>query len=142
MTKVWKDVASEVRDRLGVGPEALWSLLYTAQSAVFALSLMSPLDEDLDLSDAATELMLALDELEAAQPELLLETLAIGLGPVPLDDLDGYRLAIDGLLAAARDQIVWVFQYGLDDLTVEQVLALASVVTHVGSAARRVAGRP
>jgi hypothetical protein len=142
MNKVWQDVASEVRDRLGVGPEALCSLLFTAQSAVFGLSLMSPLDEDLDLSEAAAELMLALDELEAAQPELLLETLAIDLGPVPLDDLAGYRSAIDGLLAAARDQIVSVFQYGLDDLTVEQVLALASVVTHVGSAARRVAGRP
>ena len=109
---------------------------------VFALSLMSPLDEDLDLSDAANELMLALDELEAAQPELLLETLAIDLGPVPVGDLAGYRSAIDGLLAAARDQIVSVFQYGLDGMTVEQVLALASVVTHVGSAARRVAGRP
>lgn len=142
MTKVWQDVASEVRDRLGGGPEALWSLLYTAQSAVFALSLMSPLDEDLDLSDAATELMLALDELEAAQPELLLETLAIDLGPVALDDLAGYRSAIDGLLAAASDQIVSVFQYGLDDVTVEQILALASVVTHVGSAARRIGGRP
>ena len=142
MTKVWQDVAAEVRDRLGVGPEALWSLLYTAQSAVFVLSLMSPLDEDLDLSDAATDLMLALDELETAQPEVLLETLAIDLGPVPLDDLAGYRSAIDGLLAAARDQVVSVFQYGLDDLTVEQVLALASVVTHVGSAARLVAGRP
>lgn len=142
MSKVWQDVATEVRDRLGVGPEALWSLLFTAQSAVFALSLMSPLDEHLDLSDGANELMLALDELEAAQPELLLETLAIDLGPVPVDDLAGYCAAIEGLLVAARDQIVSVFQYGLDDLPVEQVLALASVVTHVGSAARWVAGRP
>ena len=139
MTKVWQDVAGEVRDRLGVGLEALWSLLFTAQSGVFALSLMAPLGEEVTLADAATDLMLALDELEAAQPELLLETLAIDLGPVALGDLAGYRSAITGLLETIKQQVVSLSQTGPDDLGVEQLLALASVVTLVGSAARRVA---
>ena len=140
MTKVWQDVAGEVRDRLGMGPEALWSLLFTAQSGVFALSLMAPLGEEVALADAATDLMLALDELEAAQPELLLETLAIDLGPVALGDLAGYRSAITGLLETIQQQVVILSQTGPDDLGIEQLLALASVVTLVGSATRRVSG--
>lgn len=142
MTQVWQDVAGEVRDRLGVGPEALWSLLFTAQSGVFALSLMAPLGEDMGLAEAATDLMLALDELEAAQPELLLETLAIDLGPVALGDLAGYRSAIVALLETIRQQVVTLSDTGLADLAVEQLLALASVVSLVGSATRRVAGQP
>ena len=141
MTKVWQDVACEVRDRLGGGTEALWSLLFTAQSGVFELSLMAPLGEDVALGAAAEELMLALDELEAAQPELLLETLAIDLGPVTLADLTGYRTAIAGLLEGIQDQVARLSQTGLDSLDVEQLLALASVATLVGSARRLVAAQ-
>lgn len=137
MTVLWQDLKAELLDRLGNGVEALWSLLYAAQSGVFALSLITPLDEDFSLSDAATDLMLALDELECARPELLLTGFAMDLGPVGRDDLTAYRQSIQGLLSAAKEQLELLLKDGLAEFETPAVLALAATATLTGSAQRR-----
>jgi hypothetical protein len=55
-------LAEEVVDRLGYGPESLWSLLYAAQSAALTLALVEPLDQRLALTAAGDLLGDALDD--------------------------------------------------------------------------------
>ena len=105
MSALWTEPARELVDRLGVGLDALWALVFTAQIGALQLALIDPLDGDLVLTDAATQLAEALEELEWVCPELTLGGMSIDLGPVPWDDLIAYRSNISGLLAAAIDVI-------------------------------------
>jgi len=86
MTVSWTEPARELVDRLGVGMEALWSLVFSAQAGALRLATVEPLDQDFALSDAGIGLADALAELEWARPELA-AGVSVELGPVRWDDV-------------------------------------------------------
>ena len=134
MTVLWRDLKSELVDRLGIGMEALWSLVRTAQSGVLALSLIEPLDEDMRLSDAAMDLTLALDEMEEVSPALAAGGISVDLGPVRLDDLGDYRASILGLLGAAIDVVAHMLREQVEELDTPELMSLATVASSINSA--------
>ena len=149
MTVSWTEPARELVDRLGVGIDALWALVFTAQIGALQLALIDPLDGDLYLTDAANQLADALEELEWARPELTTGGMSIDLGPVPWDDLIAYRSNISGLLAAAIDVIAELLRNntpagkhipGNPRLEAAELLALAHIVQLVSSAYQLVIG--
>lgn len=142
MTVSWEDLSCELVDRLGIGLDVTWSLLFTAQSGALALSLIAPLDEDLSLSDASRVMGEALEELEQLRPELAAGGLAADLGPVHLDGLTYYRTAITGLLGTALDVVAIMLRDQAQDLDTPELLALASFVALVGSARQLVVTGP
>ncbi len=91
MTVVWQDVRDELLDKLGDGVETLWSMSYTARAGVIGLALILPLDDGVGLDDAATSVMLALDELELVRPELTSVSFTADLGPVDVEDIGAYQ---------------------------------------------------
>ena len=134
MTVSWTEPARELVDRLGVGLEALWSLVFSAQGGALRLATVEPLDEDFALSDAAIGLADALGELEWARPELA-AGVAIDLGAVPWNAVISYRQSIAGLLAAAIEVVAELLREHATELDAADVLALARVV-HLVAAAR------
>lgn len=141
MTVVWQELRDELHDRQGEGVETLSSLLFAAQTRAIALALMLPLDDGAGLEDAATNIMLALDELELVRPELMFVSFTADLGPVDVDDIEGYQAAIDELLQAAGEHDALLALNGLPGLEASAVLALATVASLVGTAQRLVVGR-
>lgn len=137
----WTEPARELVDRLGVGMDALWSLVYAAQTGALRLALVEPLDEDLSLTSAGMDLADALGELEWVRPELAGCSIAVDLGPAPLDDVVACRTSIAGLLAAAVDVVVALLREQGEELDAPDVLALARVAHQVGSAYTGVTGR-
>ena len=135
MTVSWTEPARELVDRLGVGMEALWSLIFSAQDGALRLAMVEPLDEDFALSDAGVGLADALAELEWARPELA-AGISVELGPVQWDDVIAYRQAIAGLLAAALEVVADLLRSA--ELDTPDVLALARVVHLVSAAHQRV----
>ena len=149
MTVSWTEPARELVDRLGVGLDALWAMGFTAQIGALQLALIDPLDGDMVLTDAATQLAEALEELEWVRPELTLGGMSIDLGPVPWDDLIAYRSNISGLLAAAIDVIAELLRtstpassipVGTLRLDAAELLAVARVVHLVSGAYQLVIG--
>ena len=135
MTVSWTEPARELVDRLGVGMEALWSLVISAQDGALRLAMVEPLDEDFALSDAGVGLADALAELEWARPELA-AGISVELGQVRWDDVIAYRQAIAGLLAAALEVVADLLRSA--ELDTPDVLALARVVHLVSAAHQRV----
>ena len=144
MTVSWTEPARELVDRLGVGLDALWAMVFTAQIGALQLALIDPLDGDMVLTDAATQLAEALEELEWVRPELTLGGMSIDLGPVPWDDLIDYRSNISGLLAAAIDVIAELLRTsapgGSSRLDPGELLAVTRVVHLVSGAYQLVIG--
>jgi len=140
-TVVWQDVRDELHDKLGDGVETLWSLLHAAQAGVIGLALMLRLDDGAGLEDAATNIMLALHELELVRPELMFVSWTADLGPVDVDDIEGYQAAIVGLLQAAGAHVALLALNRLPGLETSAALALATVASHVGTAQRLLVGR-
>jgi hypothetical protein len=140
MTVMWEDLRGELIDRLGVGIETLWSLIFAAQSGVLALALIEPLDGDLALSDAAEAMAEALEELERVDPALASGGIAVDLDPVQLDGLTGYRTAIAGLLTAAGQVVALMLREHVEELDTSGLLALASVASLIGSGREFVTG--
>lgn len=159
MTMSW-DPARELVGRLGVGMDAVWSLLYAAQTASLRLALVGPVDGDIELTEAGMDLADALGELEWVRPELVELGVAFDPGPAPLTDLARSRDTLVVLLAGAIELIVALLQRGPTDdrgpsrpgvssaavagepLTVADVLALARVAHLVSTAHGRVTGSP
>ena len=141
MTVSWTEPARELVELLGVGLDALASLLVSAQAGALTLSLIEPLDEDFWLSDAAIALGDALDQLALVAPETSQCPVTVTLGALRWDDLIAYRQGIEGLLGAAADVVAQMLREQAADLDTTQLLALAHVVHLVGRAYRLVGGR-
>ena len=141
MAVSWTEPARELVNRLGVGLDAVWSLVYSAQTGALRLALVEPLDEDLTLTEASMDLAEALDEIEWARPELTASSVAVDLGPARFDDVLACRGVIAGLMAAAIDVIVGLLREQGEELDTPDVLAMARVAHLVGSAYTRVTGR-
>lgn len=141
MAVSWTLPARELVDRLGVGMDALWSLLFAAQSGVLRLALVDPLDADLSLTEAGMDIADALGELEWVRPELAACSIAVDLGPARLDDVIACRTSITGLLSAAVEVTAGLLGGQGEELDTPDVLALGRVVHQVGSAYTRVNGR-
>ena len=138
MTLVWDDVKSELQQRVEY-VEAVWSYIWHAQGGVLVLSLVDPLDRDLQLTDAGDKLGEALFELERARPELEFFHVPGEPGQVPLDDVSGYRGGLDRLLESALAEIARTHRELAGGLDVHGLVALASVATLVGDARRLIA---
>ena len=141
VTVSWTEPTHELVDRLGVRMDALWSLIYAAQSGALRLALVEPLDEDLSLTAVGMDLAEALSELEWVRPELAGCSVAFDPGPAPLDEVTACRASITGLLAAAVDVIVGLLRRQGEELDTPDVLAVARVAHLLGSAYTRVTGR-
>lgn len=137
MTGSWTESARELVDRLGIGLEALWSLLFSAQAGALRLATVEPLDQDFALSDAGIALADALAELEWARPELA-AGVSVELGPVPWNDVIAYRQGVAGLLSAALDVVAELLRSA--ELDTPDVLALARIVHLISAAHERVTG--
>lgn len=137
----WTESAGELVERLGVGMDALWSLIYAAQSGALRLALLEPLDEDLSLTSAGMDLAEALSELEWVRPELAACSVALDPGPAPLGDVAACRESIAGLLGVAVDVIVGLLRAQGEELDTSDLLAVARVAHLIGSAYTRVTGR-
>jgi hypothetical protein len=96
----WVAPARVVVDRLGIGMDALWAVLYAAQIAALQLAELTPLDEERPLSGAAWDLQEALEELEWVRPELAVHGVALDLDR-PLDRIDACREALAEVLRGA-----------------------------------------
>ena len=131
--------ACELVDRLGVGMEALWSLVFSAQAGALRLATVEPLDQDFALSDAGIALADALAELEWVRPELA-AGVAVDLGPVRWDDVIAYRQSITALLSAAVEVIAALLRERGAELDAAELLALGSAATLIGSSSRLIAG--
>jgi hypothetical protein len=140
MTLIWDDVKNELQQRVDYF-EAVWSYIWHAQGGVLVLSLVEPLDRDLQLTDAGDKLAVALLELEREHPELEFLHVHGEPGRVPLDDVGGYRAGIDGMLESALAEITRIHRELADSLDVRELVALASVTTLIGDA-RRLIGQP
>lgn len=137
MTLVWEDVRAELEDRVR-GFEAIWALLWHAQGGLLVLSLVEPLDRDLQLTEASQQMALALDELERVRPELQFLCLPGEPGRVPLDDVSGYRAGICVLLAAALSEATRMLREEAPQLGLDELAALASVASLIGEGRRLV----
>jgi hypothetical protein len=135
MTVSWVDPARELVDRLGVGLEALWSLIFSAQVGALQLATVEPLDRDFALSQAGLGLADALAELEWLRPELA-GGVAVDLGQVPWNDVIAYRETVQGLLAAALQVTADLLRS--EQLETADLFALARVVHLIGAAHQRV----
>ena len=138
MTLIWDDLKTDLQQRVDY-VEAVWSYLWHAQGGVLVLSLVDPLDRDLQLTDAADKLGEALLELERGHPELEFFHLHGEPGPVPLDDVGGYRAGVDGLLQLALDEVTRIHRDLSGSLDATDLAALASVATLAGDARRLIA---
>ena len=137
----WTQAARELVDRVGVGMDAVWSLVYAAQSGVLHLALVEALDKDLSLTSAGMDLADALGELEWVRPELAANSLALDLGPARRDAVNECRSAVAGLMTAALEVAAGLLDGQGEELATAEVLALGRVVHRVGSASTRVSGR-
>ena len=117
----------------------MWSYIWHAQGGVLVLSLVDPLDRDLQLTDAGDKLGDALLELEREHPELEFFHIHGEPGRVPLDDVRGYRAGIDSLLESALAEIKRTQREFPGRLEVRELAALATVATLVGDARRLLA---
>lgn len=129
------ELAVELVDRLGVGMEALWSLMRSAEAGILSLSLVPPLDEDFALTDAARLLGDALEELESGQPG---GAISIDFGPPNWDELYAFRVQITVSLGAAMNLIDRLLKEQSEELETSELLALARVVPLVSAAHRLV----
>ncbi len=123
-------LAEEVVERLGYGPESLWSLLYAAQAGALTLALVEPLDQRLALTAAGDLLGDALDELEDGYFAIC-PALGAELPEPQLDQLGTYRLAIVALLVAS----VEVVREQVDSSLETRALLSLSHILHLTSSA-------
>jgi hypothetical protein len=138
MTLVWEDVKTRLQQRVDYF-EAVWAYIWHAQGGVLVLSLVDPLDRDLQLTDAADTLGEAMLELEREHPEFEFFHIHGEQGRVPLDDVRGYRAGIDSLLESALIEIRRTERGFPGGLVVSELAALATVATLVGDARRLIA---
>ena len=141
MAVSWMEPARELVNRLGIGLDALWSLIYAAQTGALRLALVEPLDEDLALTEAGMDLAETLGELEWIRPELRAGPVAFDPGPAPLDDVTACRAVVTGLLVASVDVAVGLLREQGEDLDTPDVLAVARVAHLLGLAYRGLTGR-
>lgn len=138
----WVAPAEVVVDRLGMGMDALWAVLYAAQVAALHLAELTPLDEELPLSGAAWDLQEALEEIEWIRPELAVHGVALDLGPAPLDRIDACREALADVLQVALRVVASMLRADVEVHEACELLSLAHATTLIGSAHVRVTGRP
>ena len=130
----WEVTAGRVVDRLGVGLDALWAVLFAAQTAALLLSLAGPLVDEQPLSAVAMDLAEAVEELEWARPELAAHGLSLDLAPLPDGDLAQGRAALAGLLRVALGMTAGLLRDPEQPLDTAELLAVSRVVTLVGTA--------
>jgi hypothetical protein len=130
----WEVTAERVVDRLGVGLDALWAVLFSAQTAALGLSLAGPLVDEQPLLTVAMDLAEAVEELEWARPELAAHGLSLDLTPIPGGDLAQGRAAVAGLLRVALDVAAGLLRDPDQPLDTPELLAVARVVTLLGTA--------
>lgn len=135
----WAGYVQELGDRLGVGLDALWSLVNAAETGALRLALVEPL-EDVSLTEAGMDLADALGELEWIRPELAATSVALDVGLFPLDDVLACRASIVELLSAAVGVVVSLLREQGEELDIHDLVALARVAHQVGSAYTRVTG--
>ena len=138
MTLVWEDVKTHLQQRVDYF-EAVWSYIWHAQGGVLVLSLVDPLDRDLQLTDAGDKLGDALLELEREHPELEFFHIHGEPGRVPLEDVRGYRAGIDSLLESALAEMIRTQREFPGRLEVRELAMLATVAAMVGDARRLIA---
>ena len=138
----WMAPARVVVDRLGIGMDALWAVLYAAQIAALQLAELTPLDEERPLSGAAWDLQEALEELEWVRPELATHGVALDLGPAPLDRIDACREALAEVLQVALRVVAAMLREDVEDHDTSELLSLAHATTLIGTAHVRITGRP
>jgi hypothetical protein len=131
---LWSEPARDVVDRLGVGLDALWAVLFAAQTAVLLLSLAGPLVDEQPLLTVALDLAEAVEELEWARPELAAHGLSLDLTPIPDGDRARGRAALAGLLRVALDLAAGLLRDPDQPLDTPELLAVARVVTLLGTA--------
>ena len=130
----WEATAGRVVDRLGVGMDALWAVLFAAQTAALLLSLAGPLVDDQPLSTVAMDLVEAVEELEWARPELAAHGVGLDLVPIPDGDLARGRAGLAGLLRVALDVATGLLRDPDRPLDTAELLAVSRVVTLLGTA--------
>ena len=138
MTLVWEDVKTHLQQRVDYF-EAVWSYIWHAQGGVLVLSLVDPLDRDLQLTDAGDKLGDALLEFEREHPELEFFHIHGEPGRVPLEDVRGYRAGIDSLLESALAEMIRTQREFPGRLEVRELAMLATVAAMVGDARRLIA---
>ena len=131
---LWSEPAREVVDRLGAGLDALWAVLFAAQTAALLLSLAGPLVDEQPLSAVAMDLAEAVEELEWARPELAAHGVGLDLTPIPDGDLTQGRAGLAGLLRVALDVATGLLRDPDQPLDTPELLAVSRVVTLLGTA--------
>jgi hypothetical protein len=130
----WQVTAGRVVDRLGVGLDALWAVLFAAQTAALLLSLAGPLVDEQPLSAVALDLAEAVEELEWARPELTAHSVGLDLASIPGGDRAQGRAALAGLLRVALGVATGLLRDPDQALDAAELLAVARVVTLIGTA--------
>ena len=136
----WVFPARALAEGLGPGLEAVWAMIFAAQTATLQLAQITPLDDDRPLSAAAWELEQALEELERVRPELSVNGLALDLGPPPLEAAQPCREAVAGLIGAALGMLTARLPDGGNGRDVTELLALARAATLVATARHGLTG--
>lgn len=140
MGVLWTRPARVLVAELGASLGDLWSLVFAAQRGALRLALDRGLDGDLSLTLAAMDLGEALEDLEWAHPGLPAVSVAVDLGPVPVDGVRDCLNAIAVLLAGGLDVAADLLRGSARDLDTPDVLCLARVVHLLSSAHVRVTG--
>jgi hypothetical protein len=138
---LWSRPAGEVVDRLGVGLDALWAVLFAAQTGALLLSLAGPLVDEQPLSAVALDLAEAVAELEWVHPELAARGVAVDLAPIPAGDLAEGRDALAGLLQVGLDLAGRLLRDPAEPLDTAELLAVSRVITLLGTAHVGTTGR-
>ena len=128
-------------DRLGIGMDALWAVLYAAQIAALQLAELTPLDDELPLSGAAWDLQEALEEIEWIRPDLSVHGVALDLGPAPLDRIDACRDALAQVLQVALRVVAVMLREDVEVHDTSELLSLAHATTLIGAAHVGITGR-
>jgi hypothetical protein len=139
--EAWEVTAERVVDRLGVGLDALWAVLFAAQTGALLLSLAGPLVDEQPLSAVALDLAEAVEELEWVHPELAARGVAVDLAPIPAGDLSQGRDALAGLQRVGLDLATRLLRDPGEQLDTSALLAVSRVVTLIGTAHVGTTGR-
>ncbi|MEO9222670.1 MAG: hypothetical protein ABI251_13025 [Mycobacteriaceae bacterium] len=140
MRVIWDEPARAAVARLGVGIEAVWAVLFTAQHAALTIALATPLEEERSLTVAAIDLGEAMGELEWVRPDLATTGTVIDLGDTAGADVEECRSALTGLLRIGMEAVLAALQDPAGGGSTPELLALARTATLLGQAHLHVTG--
>ena len=140
MRVIWDESARAAVARLGVGIEAVWAVLFTAQHAALTLALATPLGDEGSLTVAAMDLGEALGELEWVGPDLTTAGTVIDLGDISGAGVEECRSALAGLLRMGIEAVLAALQDPAGGASTPELLALARTTTLLGQAHVHVTG--